>query len=244
MPPTEKRPAADAFLCESCGYDLAGLGEEGACPECGTALAESHPKKRAGSPAQRARGLTALWRTNIGVLRSRAVWDGVSLGSNRTSVLLAHNLAVGALIAGFSIYVPGPLSRASYDRGGYWMIFAACFFALTLLLTWFESLGVRFFGHQRRWRVTKHVASAVCAHASVGWIIAALLLGIGWHVGQRLSLDPLFIIPAPIGGGIPITWPVLLPIAGFFVGLLVFESLVYIGVRRLRFANHAGVVIR
>ncbi len=243
MPPTEKRPAADAFLCESCGYDLAGLGEEGACPECGTALEESHPKKRVGTPAQQRGGIVATLHTNLLMLRSRSAWDHVRIEPRRRAAHLLRNILLATAIVTAMLLAPGPLAPDG-ARWTYALAFAGNTFLLLILLTIIEHVGVRFFGRQRQWRISRAVADAVCTHASVGWVIAALLLGIGWHVGQRLPLDPLFVIPAPIGGGIPITWPVLLPIAGFFVGLLVFETLVYIGVRRLRFANHAGVVIR
>lgn len=246
MPPTEKRPAADAFLCESCGYDLAGLGEEGACPECGTALAESHPRRRVGTPAQQRPTLASIWRTNVGVLRSRGLWATVSVSRTHrfgTRALFTHNVIAAAVLIGVIITMPGPIAARGATLG-YAITFGAMFTVLLGFLSTLEYLGVRYFGRQRRWRVSSAVASVVCAHASVGWIIAAALLGVGWHIGQRLSPAPLFTIPEPTSGGIPVTWPVLLPIAGFFIGLLVFETLVYIGVRRLRFANHAGVVIR
>lgn len=238
--PVEKHPGPDAFLCEACGYDLTGLGLEGACPECGTPAERSDPARRVGTPAQLGGGIGAILRTDLLMLRSRSAWDRVRIVPRRRAAPFLVNCTIAAAIIGAMLLAPGPLTPGGARRS-YAIAFAGNAFILLIVLTLIEHAGVRFFGRQRRWRVSRAVADAVCVHASVGWIIAALLFGVGWHAGQRLTLEPLLVLPEPLFGGIALTWAAILPIAGFLLGLLAFEILVYLGVRRLRFANHPGV---
>src|SRR5690606_15252630 len=63
---------------------LEGLGADGACPECGRAIAESLPGRRRGTPAQRSASLGALARTVRLAVRSvrspRVLWDDARVG--------------------------------------------------------------------------------------------------------------------------------------------------------------------
>lgn len=109
---------------------------------------------------------------------------------------------------------------------------------LLLSLTKIEALGVRFFGRQRGWRVTKSIAWNVCCHASIGWTIGCLLhaltpLGLIW--GGRL----LDLLPAQTAIDIAVQYARWSPVVALFVGMLIFETLVYVGVRECRFANRA-----
>ena len=110
-------------------------------------------------------------------------------------------------------------------------------FVLQLLIK-IEMLGVRFFGRQRGWRVTKSVAWNVCAHASIGWTIGCLLhaltpLGLIWG-GKLLDL-----LPANTAISVAVQYARWSPVVALFVGMLIFETLVYVGVRECRFANRA-----
>lgn len=114
------------------------------------------------------------------------------------------------------------------------------------LLTYVEYLGIRFFGKQREWRITEAVALTVCAHASMGWIVMALLPMLvlaGFYSAQRFAgLVPNGTINLGTRFG-QVSWNTVAQGSGLvvamFVGLLVFEMLVYIGVRQCRFANRA-----
>lgn len=57
-----------ATVCERCGYALAGLSLEGACPECAKPVRESLLGPRAGTPWQRRRGFAGWLSTTLGVL--------------------------------------------------------------------------------------------------------------------------------------------------------------------------------
>ncbi|MGV6814963.1 MAG: hypothetical protein ACWA5W_08150, partial [Phycisphaerales bacterium] len=53
--------------CERCGYSLTDLTDKGVCPECGTDIALSVPRKREGTPWQRRAGFRSLIKTWVGV---------------------------------------------------------------------------------------------------------------------------------------------------------------------------------
>jgi len=115
---------------------------------------------------------------------------------------------------------------------------AAVFFltvALLGTLSWIEYLGVSFFSRRRNWRVQKHVARAVCANAMLGWIPTGFFIAIGF---AAMSVIEMFVQRGPIGVRPWVgTAAAAMPVLGFIAGMLVFESLVYIGVRCCKYAN-------
>lgn len=111
------------------------------------------------------------------------------------------------------------------------------FTLLLRLLTMIEDRGIRFFGKQRGWRITREVSGAVCAHASIGWVIGGILVftALSLNFGQTWG-SGAGLIRRVTGLMYYVQW---VPVAalGFFAGMLVFEILVYVGVRECRFAN-------
>jgi len=103
------------------------------------------------------------------------------------------------------------------------------------LLILIEEWGVRFFGRQRNWRVTSDIAKTVCAHASVGWIICSALLSSLWVVLEVYARNQR----VATSRNLPADYVGILFAATFVFGMLVFETLVYIGVRRCKFANRS-----
>lgn len=125
----------------------------------------------------------------------------------------------------------------SFPRSALGIAGSACGVAIGVLsLTTIETLGVRFFGRRRQWRVTKPIAWSVCSHAAIGWVIGGVL-----HAFSPLAViaaRPLFdLLPAASS----VQWATeaarWIPIGAFFIGMLVFETLVYVGVRECRYAN-------
>ena len=103
-----------------------------------------------------------------------------------------------------------------------------------LLFSYVEAAGLWFFSRRRGWRVPFRRAERIVAYASVGWLPAAALLaaaapalaGPGADAfGQRL-----------LGAPHPLLGPLLL-LALLGAAGLAFETLAWVGVRRLRYAN-------
>ncbi|MDI1290006.1 MAG: hypothetical protein PSX37_08695 [bacterium] len=121
--------------------------------------------------------------------------------------------------------------------------------AVLFLLTWVEVIGIRFIAEKRGWRIGRDAAWQICAHASVGWIAMALLglltlallftmsylfgNSLGEWSGKTVDLNPYLRIRVSIGEmvGVGLTF------GAYIVGLVIFESLVYAGVRRCCYAN-------
>ncbi len=248
------------LLCERCGYTLEGLPHTGACPECGVPIRESLPARRDGSPWQRSPGARTWLLTNAGTVRSpRERFRSATIEARRPLLLLAVN----SLLAGLLVALPwtgvliGDPSRGGSGLRGQAlfiiMLFAwsALIAATLMLLTFVERAGVRFFAARRRWRLSAAAAWQVCGHASVGWLAAPLTaflslivltilvraFGIGPQGVFRVRLGTLF-QSGPIGWG-DFVYSVVLG-GSALVGLLVFEVLVYVGVRECRFANAPG----
>jgi hypothetical protein len=155
-----------------------------------------------------------------------APWTGVLVGDPSRNVHhLSPWLQWGAMAAAFVV-------QMAVVAAGLWM------------LTWIEVRGVRLFGRQRGWRVTPDVAWTVCAHAAVGWVLAGVLpivLLLAWTFirpyAEQMFAGRGFV--APWGGfisrGSLVSGGLLF--IGYGLGLFAFEGLVYLGIRRCRFAN-------
>jgi hypothetical protein len=253
-PQGEPRPiqfaVADAIseytlLCESCGYPLTGLPVEGRCPECGEPVADSLPQRRVGSPWQQRTGFAAWWRTGReSLLRPADLFACILIERRSSGRLLYLNITTGASAIAVSILMSSAIRFPFVNPEGMTIRGALMLLGLAMALTTavslliaalvlIEAIGARIWGRRTRSRITAGVATAVCAHASVGWFIA----GAGWASGfillwatQKMGLFndlPRWLRTALV----------IIPPVSLIVGLFIFESLVYIGIRRCRFAN-------
>ena len=84
----------------------------------------------------------------------------------------------------------------------------------------------------RGWRLTPAAAWQVVAHATVGWIVMGFTSWLG-----LLFLPVLLPLSESVGGTLGSAISGAGPLAGALLGLLVFELLVWHGVRECRFAN-------
>lgn len=243
-------------LCETCGYGLAGLPESASCPECARPIRDSLPIARAGSPWQQGPGFVAWVRSSWSVVRHpRLFFRQIRIHPHRARSLLALNLtlAAAAMVAPWTGTFIGDPARAARGLGG-WRepltmivtpIAEVVIVALILLLlTWIEQRGVRFFSARRGWRLTNAAALQICAHASIGWIVCG--------TGSVIFLATLFAIARTFGiapngsfdlrpyADLTLHWSQTIALLGlggsYFVGMLVFELLVYTGVRECRYA--------
>lgn len=247
------------LLCERCGYTIADLPDHGNCPECGEPIANSLPASRTGSPFQNRSGLFTWWTTNWRVLRHpRTLFRAVRIEKRTGTQLLIANACIAGIFAvdaWVGVFVGDPARTFRAAPLPLWLLVAGITWvaevllgALVLvLLTRLEWYGVRFFANRRGWRVTPEAAWQICCHASIGWIFVGLI--------PMLGMAGLYILPnwfgiSPRGmlhiQGImnePIPWATIVNASviglGFFAGMILFETLVYIGVRQCRFANSA-----
>ena len=226
------------WLCESCGYALAGLSLQDRCPECGRPAELSDPARRPGSPWQQHVGLGAIARTALGVLASpQGYWDRVIVDRGTGRSLTWVHAGLTSILA---IGVPGYVAKAWAPM----VVFLPATVALVFLLTTVESLGLRFWGRAHGSRVNKDVAWAVCGHASAGWTLGAVVSVIAWLAAGLLGFGPrvasIQMGPWMAVSGVTLAGALLV---GAVTGLMTFEILAYLGVRRMRFANHAAASV-
>ncbi len=214
------------ILCERCGYEIGALPDAGACPECGSAIADSLPEHRVGSAWQRSPGVLGLFAAFGAIfLRPMKFWSKVSPDLPGSSALLWANCTSAALI-----FPGGALVWIAHSKLEAAMLapIAVAVWAVALLtLSWIETRGIRIIGHFRRFRITRAVAYSVVGHAGAGWVVGAIA---GTIATAMLARDDY--IEAKLNG-IGVGAAVA---AG--VGLVLFEILTYIGMRRMKFANH------
>lgn len=211
-----------------------------ACPECGTAITQSLPSNRVGSPWQRRAGFASWIATGVRLLtRWDSLFARVWIDGTGDRWLRRLNLSIAALLLGAAVMLPdlrklgvgGSVSAGVLVGAAFILVPGA--YVVLLALTRIEQSGLRLFGNRRGGRVTAGIASAVCAHASFGWILAGLLAFGGAWLAPTVSTGRWF--DRWLLGHVP--GHIMLGSIGFFCGLLVFETLSFVGVRRCRFAN-------
>lgn len=232
-------PADDVLLCERCGYVLDATPREGMCPECGKPVAESLPERRVGSAWQERPTWSSLARTAWLVhRRPGGVWDLLrTTAHDQSPANVGCTLATLPAVLMVGLHVPRPTSLESFALAALalYVLFSVCWLVL-YLLTYIETRGVEFFSKRRGWRVPRELAWAICSHAALAWWVATTILTVTVWQAESLERWVSFVLPASLRAAFP---PVryVVPLAAFAFGMLVFETLVYQGVRACRFAN-------
>ncbi len=101
--------------------------------------------------------------------------------------------------------------------------------------TYTEALGVAFFSRRARgWRVPFELAERVACYAAVGWVPAILLMTVA-----QVLVDRGYVLDwwNPAWGRYTLLTDVILSSVLFGVSILWFEMLVWLGIRKVRFAN-------
>ncbi|MBX9736219.1 MAG: hypothetical protein K2X32_04775 [Phycisphaerales bacterium] len=227
-----------AMLCESCGYDISGTAEDQVCPECGVPVASSLPERRDLAP--RGRGWAEIAREVI--VSPRAAMRAATIGDRRIARFGDTARVSAAIVVTIAAFAPllGYAQSKQVMEGLLLVVGGLLLFGIIYVLTLIESIGIRFFGRQRDWRITREVSWTVCNLASIGWLVGACVSAIGCvflHLGLMQQMQIIDSRHLPEFGLIG----ALVVIAGAIIGLLSFELLVYLGVRQCRFANPPGV---
>lgn len=241
MPDSATTPLfpTDGSLCEGCGYPLKGLSADGVCPECGYGVQDSSPDARQ-DPIPSGRltpGLYARLFRRILFNPSCFFRDLAIHGCNASAMyfLIWSSVLAGLIwaVVGWFFLAVAPVNPF-HDGGrgisllqGFFIVFAIC------LLAYIEMIGVTAFSARRGWRVPFHLAERVCCYASVGWLPGVFLASCGYWLSEAFaSGEPWF---EKLHGLVRVSW---LFYAGLFViCLLWFETLVWVGVRRVKHAN-------
>ena len=237
-PTTPAFPHADA-LCERCGYPIKGLASDASCPECGQPVIASSPIRRtlvfAGS------WLTLSLYTRMirqFLLRPKRSFRSLAVHSEGLipeQFLFRNSFFAGLIISAIvylgSAFVIPPRFHTIPIQSAL-ILFIASAIGINLL-TYIEMLGVTTFSRRRGWRVPFPLAQRVCCLASVGWLPGAVIVGLGIWMIQAFGVGrPWF---DHLLGLVRVGW---LLYAGLFVlSFLWFETLVWIAVRQVRFAN-------
>lgn len=219
------------LLCERCGYHLKGMRRADVCPECGVPVKESLPEKRVGSAWQQHPGWRSWWRTERSMeSHPRAIWTRLAVGTGRDTKLVVINCTVAGLAATAALlpmYAPSIIWGESIAVLVWPAVLGISLIFSYLAMTGIEAIGIGAISRRRGWRIHRGAQGPILAHASYAWILCAALLLCG-HIGGILARPYSYTFRyAGLG-------------AGFLIGLLVFETLVYIGMRKMRYANAPG----
>ena len=247
-------PPPHLLLCEQCGYQIQPPGQatnQPICPECGKPTAESLPERRTGTPltphATWSASAWALLRAPSAIY-ARVAIDTKASGKFHKWTMLLTLLALASACAVLLVLVHwGELvwwrTNATMDyrlvvrQVIVWCVSMGVGYPLFLGLAAIERLGLRTISRVHGYRVTPTIARVITDYASIGWLIGSALL--------VLSLLTWFAPPLYREKGL--STPLLLhrdlvlwyPIAAMLIGLLVFETLAYVGIQHCKFANTA-----
>lgn len=231
-----------ALLCETCGYVVDRLPDTGQCPECGRAIASSLPEARPGTPWDQGPSLRSWLKTGRLVMRRpRRTFEQMRLDV-RPGELLFYNCLIAACIgaAPFAITAARQLRDASGSSAltmlAIGVVAVPLIQCVLLILSTIERVGIQIVGRAHAWRVTRTVAAAVCELSSYGWVAGAALFTTTFILAT--SFDDAW----QSALGAHSAWRLTLIPASALLGMTVFETLVYIGVRRCKFTNRARPV--
>ncbi len=195
-------------------------------------MVESLPEKRTGSAWQQQRSVRSWVRTarQVDPLR-RFNWSRVRADGRMCWTLLIANCASAGFLPIVAVLLVG-MATGSLMLGDPGFAMLAVGVGITvgvvfLALTGIEALGIRFYARRHGWRDAPGVRLAILAHASYAWILCSFSTLAGFLVGMHFTRIPQYALGLWVFGG-------------FLLGLVVFETHVYFGMRRMRFANAPG----
>ncbi len=249
-PASRKHDWKDEYtlLCERCGYIIEDLDQALPCPECGKPIAESLPDRRVGTPQQQIfsfKNARKSWWLSI--CHPIKTLDSMRFNLNDHEHIASMNIFIALLIPGLTylaITFIEWVSIAAISLVAFAVLIGPAWAAL-MFITEIESLGLRFLGKRRRFRITHNISSNIVAHGSVGWVIA----GLGASFGMVLSFttyqiriftmrddklsqyDHILIEILNVG-----IWSIPISI---LAGFLFFETFAYLGLRRCKYANRS-----
>ena len=242
--PAPGTPADQRLLCEWCGYDVGKSPADSNCPECGYPVAMTRGS-RTGTAWQNHPTWTSFlstgwqvlrhpWRT-FGLLRLHPDWE-IQSGDQVARNAIAMQILVPMALIGASIAME-LFDRRTATTGVVVVAVVLLFFTpisavLLVGLVRAESVGLRLIAWRRGYSTPRIIIREICAHASYGWLVGAIPLGAGIATAMNDVFPDILLPYLP-----PIPGELIGPGAGFVLGMLCFETLAYIGLRRCRFTT-------
>ncbi len=238
------RPWKDEYtlLCEKCGYVIEGLDTQGNCPECGKPIAESLPERRVGTPWQQNPSFGSLVRTWWMTLRHPLrTLDVMCFDDQIAHGLLPRTIFVFVIWSSILASLPHLMAPMSWDLilgVGIVLVFNLMIWStvalLVYLLVGIEALGLQIISRTKQTRITSTVAWTAVAHGAIAWGVSYIIWLAAWiwtsGLPEQTESPHQFIYRLN-----HIMVPSLL--IGLLIGLVLFETFAYLGLRRLKFAN-------
>ena len=225
-------------LCESCGYSLRDLHRSGDCPECGRLIGLSDPARRTGLPWQQRRSVRN-WVASCALMVVRPLYafdrmrvGAVAPGSIPDPSGIRHARFFLAFMAALAGVVYWRLSVVITGQSAWLSSLLAP--VVLIVLTYIEAMGITYFARKHDWRVPWPLAQRIVCYASVGWLPAMVLLPPLILLQDQAPFLPRWATWIPLRGELT-DWLIIVIVGG--IASLWFETLVWLGVRRLRFAN-------
>ena len=226
-------------LCEACGYPLRGVGLDQVCPECGRAVGDSDPAHRKGLPWQNAMGVVP-WLRTLCLTGLRPNYGFGLLRVDQPSEF--QNFSDRMYLGSFAVLIGILWACIWWFAGlGHVWRWSAAAVLVVIVMTYIEVLGVAYFSQSRGWRVSLALAERIGCYSAVGWVPAALFF-------EGVCILDLYGILArhwPTGWGI---WDLKIRLfaltLAWGVSIMGFETLVWLGVRKVKFANWSSVAGR
>jgi len=239
----------NALLCERCGYVLDDIDPSGICPECAVPIAASQPRLRNGSPWQQHRSFVKLIRTWFFVFFApKRCWNQCRIEKTSALSLMGWGLIVSVLpvtLIYLTIVVYSTFQYADVETFFYAMMFIgiadSAFIVIALVYAAIAVARMKFWARHRGLRVDSQRAWTVIGHASIGLsliplsiflAIASVLTSIVIEDAMSQYGIDFMMIPFIVG-----IIAYLLVLASIPTGLIVFEVLCSMGMRRVRYRN-------
>ena len=142
-------------LCESCGYRLNGLPDDGNCPECGEPVnLSTSASPRVASAWETSPGVSTFLGTTRRVIFAptaffRTLRTRVDADADRLSKRFSRlHLAVAALLAGLTVQQHGAAVSASWGQGvlaGFGQLPGVVIWLVVATISFFAFIGVKAF---------------------------------------------------------------------------------------------------
>ena len=252
MPEADNNPKPTnehSLLCERCGYVLDDLDPSGICPECAMPIELSQPRLRPGSPWQAHPSPGSMIRTWWLLFRHpKLCWDEFRVQRRSGVSLLSLGLIVGASLPAITIL--GILTYGAFQSndlsvfGGALvlvLIFTVVYVIVAMIYAGLAVSRMKFWARHRGYRIDSRIAWTIIGHASLGLVVIPVLFCAA--ILDMLVMVLLIEIEDELGMELTLV-QILLSIIGYIltlacipIGLIVFEVLSSLGMRRMRYRN-------